>query len=115
MKLSSDDRVIEIGDFILTGYCTGFEQGVTALEKISLLFKMSLTPFYPVSGRHLFLLGIGHFASSLLNQFQKYCNDETWQTKRSFLLRNFKYHNHVFADVGKSLENQLALQNDYSF
>ena len=69
LKLSSDDRVIEIGDFILTGYCTGFEQSVTALEKISLLFKMSLTPFYPVSGKHLFLLEIGHFASSLLNQF----------------------------------------------
>ena len=66
---SSNDRVTKIGDFILTGYCTAFAQGVTALEKNSLLFKMSLTSFYPVSGRPLILSGKGHFASSFLYQF----------------------------------------------
>ena len=76
---------------------------------------MSLTPFYLVSARPLFLLGMGHFASSLLYQFLKYRNDETWQAKRSFLIRSFKYHNHVFVHVSKNLENQSALENDYSF
>ena len=51
------DRLAKIGDFILIGYCTGFAHGVTALEKNLLLFKMSLTSFYLVSGRPLLLLG----------------------------------------------------------
>ena len=41
---------------MLTGYCTGVALGVTASKENSVLFKMSLTPFYPVSARPLFLL-----------------------------------------------------------
>ena len=56
---------------LLTRYCTGCAQKVTAWEKYSLLFKIFVTPFYPVSGRPLFLPGMGPIAFSLLNPVLK--------------------------------------------
>ena len=56
---------------LLTVYCTGYVQRVTAWEESSLLFNIFLTPLYPVSSRPLFLLGIGRIASSLLNTVLK--------------------------------------------
>ena len=54
-------------------------------KKNSLLFKMSLSPFYPVFGRPLLLSGMGRIVS--------------------FSIRSFKYHKYVFVDVSKNLGN----------
>ena len=50
-------------DWVMHWFCAKSD----SIGKNSLLFKMSLTPIYPVSSRPFFLLGMCHFASSLLN------------------------------------------------
>ena len=63
-ELSSHGRVIKIGDFYWLGIVLVACKKWTTSGKNSLLFKMSLNPFYLVSGRPLFLPGMGHIAFS---------------------------------------------------
>ena len=77
-ELSSHGRVIKIWDFywlsIALVACKKWQHG----KIYSLLFKIFLTPFYPVSGRHFFLPGMGPIAFSFLNPVFEMNNDENW-------------------------------------
>ena len=70
LKVELSCWVIKIGDFYWLGIvlvaCKEWQHG-----KKNSLFKILLTPFYPVSGRPLFLPGMGRIASSLLNPVLK--------------------------------------------
>ena len=118
--LSSDDIkigewVIKIGDFILTGYYTGFAQGVAALEKKLVIIQDLLNFILFGLWSTLVSSGDGSFCLLPFIPFWKYRNDETWQGKWSVLIRSFKYHKHVFVDVSKNLEISLLYKMILAF
>ena len=55
---------LSIKRFVLTGYCSDSMQSDSIWNKLIIIQDVPLIPFYPVSGRPLFLPGMSHIASS---------------------------------------------------